>query len=89
MEGQAVHAVAGLFHHDLGPVVVGGIGTAGDAVDAVAGVVFDEGVIAAELIGIEFRAHISAAAPAFVADAEVGDFPGLVPSVLASEVCHG
>ncbi len=89
MEGESIHAVAGLFHHDFRPIVVGGVGAAGDAIDAVAGVVFDEGVIAAVLVGVEFGPHIAATAPAFISDAEVGDFPRLVPSILASEIGHG
>ena len=91
VQREAVHLLAGRGHELLGPGVVAAVGPAGDALDAVlvAGVVFHEGVIAAEIVRVELRPHVAAAAPALVADGHVRDLPRLVAAVGAAEVGHG
>ncbi len=89
VEGEGIHAVSDLLHHDAGPVVVGDVGAAGDALDAFGAVVTDEGVIATIEVGVIFGAHVAAASPAFVSDTEVLEFPGVLAAVFATEVGHG
>ena len=90
---KAVHIGRGVGHQHFGPAPVGifhaGSGAAGDLVDLIGTVLLDVGLIAAKQVGIVFRAHISAAAPVFVAHAEIIDLPGLGMAVARALLRHG
>ena len=93
MQREAVHLPHGdVLHQHVGPVVILAVGATGDALDAVrvAGdVVFDEGVIALVIVGVEGGRHVAAATPALVADGEIADLPRLVAAMGAAEVGQG
>ena len=89
VQGQGVHLRAGVLHHHLRPVVVVVGGAAGHLVQAVAAVVAGVEGVALVHVGVVVRGHVAAAAPAFVADAQVLDLPGLLAAVLGAELGHG
>ena len=82
MDAERVHVARGLAHHHLGEIVIVDIGAGRDADDRrrppARG---DEGLVAAVEVGGIFGPHVAAAAPAFVADAEIGNPPGLFAAV--------
>ena len=88
VEGDGVHELAGHLHHAVGPVVVVDVGAAGDLKHPVVPVVAHKGAEPAEQVAVIFRAHIAAAAPVFVADAEVLHLPGLFPAVGFPQLGH-
>ena len=90
MQGHSLHVPrSNLLHEDVSPVVVVCVGAAGYLVEVVSAVVAAVGRIPAVQVGVVFRAHASAAAPAFVAYAEVFQFPGLLPAVALAQLRHG
>ena len=89
VHGQAVHEAPGDGHDLIRPFRVALVGAAGDAVQPVAAVVAAVGLIAAELVGVELRPHIAAAAPAFVAHAPVFHRPRLPLAVGPALPGHG
>ena len=90
VKGEAIHHPVGALHNRIGPVVILGIRAAGNFVNAVVlpVILAHIGLIAPVFIGVIGRIHIAAAAPVFVADAEVFHSPRLIPAVFSSEVCH-
>src|SRR5687768_7259245 len=78
----------GLGHEHFRPAVVKVAGAAGDTLNPVAGIVLDIGGVAAVLVGVVLGAHVAAAAPAFVADAEILDFPRFLATVFAAQICQ-
>ena len=89
VEGQTIHVLAGNLHHGFGPLVVVGVGAAGDAEHLVVPIVAHVGLVPAVLVCVELRPHIAAAAPVLIAHTEVLHLPGLFLTVLPAEVCHG
>jgi len=90
MQRQTVHVVFGVLHHRLGPVVVLAVRAAGDFVYPIIlrVVIADIGGIAPVGVGVEFGAHIAAAAPILVANAEVFEPPRLFTAVFAAKLAH-
>src|SRR5699024_11493659 len=82
--GLAVLAleIRGRAHQRLGPRVVAVARPGGDAGDLVAGVVAHVSGVLAGQRRVVLGAHVAAAAPGLVADAEEGHLPRLVPPVL-------
>src|SRR5699024_9353699 len=78
----------GVLHEGLGPAVVVDVRAAGDAGDLVAGVLAHEGGVLAGQGRVVLGAHVPAAAPGLVADAEVRHLPRLVPTVGAAQRGH-
>ena len=89
VQAQAVHAERGVLHHDLGPVGVPAVGTAGDLVQLVASVLAAEILVPAVHVRVVLRPHDAAAAPAFVADAPVLHAPAVLPAVGPALAHHG
>src|SRR5690625_3842260 len=75
-------------HERLGPGVVVHVRAGGDAGDLVAAVVAHIGGVLTGQRRVVLGAHVAAAAPGLVADAEVGHLPGLVAAVGASQGGH-
>ena len=46
------------------------------------------GLVAAVLVSVELRCHITAASPVFISDTEEVHFPGLRVSILCTKICH-
>ena len=89
VQADRVAVLPGQGHEFVGPLVILHVRAARDLVNLVVAVVADIRRIAAELIRVEFRAHVAAAAPVFIAHAEVGELPGLLAAVLAAQLRHG
>ena len=51
-------------------------------------IILHERVVAAEIVGVKLRRHVAAAAPAFVADGEIGHLPRLFAAVLPAQIGH-
>src|SRR5699024_428399 len=65
---NSIHHPSRSFHHGLCPLVMVVRETAGDFIELIAAVVFGEGGEAAIQVGVVTGPHITAAAPAFIAD---------------------
>src|SRR5699024_2151768 len=78
----------GILHEGLGPAVVVDVRAAGDPGDLVAGVLAHEGGVLTGQGRVVLGAHVPAAAPGLVADAEEGHLPRLVPTVGAAQRGH-
>ena len=59
-----------------------------DAINPVARIILHERVVAAEIVRIKFRRHLTAATPAFVADADERNLPRLGPPVFPAQIAH-
>ena len=77
-----------ILHHDLCPMQIASARTAGDPIELIAGKILAEALVTPINICIILRAHIAAAAPVFVADAEIFQLPGFILSVLTPQICH-
>ena len=88
MERESVHAVAHAVHERLCPVIVVVTGAGCDAEKMVVVLVTAVGVVAAVEVGVVFRSHVATASPALVSHAEIFQVPGLLASILASQVRH-
>jgi len=65
------------------------IGAAGNLPDLFVSIVIThKGLISAVHISVEFRIHISAAAPVLIADSEEIDSPWLFVAIFRTKVCH-
>ena len=83
-----VPAESGL-HHFFCPFIIVHIGSAGDLFDRfVSGIVPHICLVSAVHISIKIRIHVAAAAPVFIAHAEIIYRPRLFVSVFGSQVCH-
>ena len=97
MKRQAIHhamllwgdSAEACFHHFLRPLIIIRIGAAGNLPDLFVSIVIThKGLISAVHISVEFRIHISAAAPVLIADAEEIDSPWLFVAIFRTKVCH-
>ena len=97
MKRQAIHhamllwggSAEACFHHFLRPLIIIRIGTAGNLPDLFVSIVIThKGLVSAVHISVEFRIHISAAAPVLIADTEEIDSPRLFVPIFRAKVCH-
>ena len=97
MKRQAIHhamllwggSAEACFHHFLRPLIIIRVGTTGNFPDFPASIVIThKGLISAVHISVEFRIHISAAAPVLIADAEEIDGPRFFVAIFRTKVCH-
>ena len=89
VERQTVRLAGHLAHYLLRPFEVKSVGTAGYTVNMLPGSIIPHiSVVAAELVRIVIAVHVAAAAPALVANAEVAQLPGLIGTILFSQVRH-
>src|SRR6185312_9980201 len=77
-----------VFHTNLSPVIILGIGAAGNLFQWRAGIVFGKSRIPFKLVRIKLGCHVAAAAPAFVAYAPKGDLVRRRMSVLLTHLRH-
>ena len=89
VQRQAVHLGGGVLHHGAGPVIVVVGGAAGHLEQAVVAVIAGIQGITLVNVGIILGGHVAAAAPRFIAHAQILYFPGLFPAVLGAELGHG
>ena len=89
VERQTVRLAGHLAHYLLRPFEVKSVGTAGYTVNMLPGSIIPHiSVVAAELVRIVIAVHVAAAAPTLVANAEVAQLPGLIGTILFSQVRH-
>jgi len=89
MQVDSINIIAvKIFHHDFCPVIVGRAWTAGYSVKSVSRIIAAERLIPFINVGVIFGTHISSAAPVFIADTEVFEFPRLGSAVLLSLLCE-
>ena len=89
MHRDGVKITPGALHQLVRPVPVAGAGPAGDAVELVVTVVAAERLVTAVFVGIVFRAHVAAAAPAFVAHAKIFEVERLLVPVRPALLHNG
>ena len=99
VDGQAIHkavcfrgsGISEAFpQHHIRPFIVIRIGSAADfEYGGILVIAADIGLISAVKVGVIIRGHIAAAAPVFVAHAEIIHLPGLFPAVFTAPVRHG
>ena len=93
VQGEPVHHPARFAHQRFRPIVIGArharARAAGDLVYARTAVIAQIGLVAPVFIRVVRGGHVAAAAPVFVAHAEIGDFPGRFAAVLPPPVRHG
>ena len=88
VQADGVGIFAGNRHDLVRPLIVVHIRAAGNLEDLVVAVVAHVGCVTAELIGVELRTHIAAAAPVLIADTEIGQLPGFLTAVPLSGFRH-
>ncbi len=81
--------ILSLTHQNLRPLVICSVGAAGYFHYRLLAVASYKGLITAEKVGVIFRTHTAAAAPVFVAHAEILELPRLFTAVFASFIGKG
>ena len=89
VQGNGVEVTPGTLHQLVRPVPVARAGPAGDAVELIVAIVAAERLVAAVFVGIVFRAHVAAAAPVFIAHAEVFEVERLLVPVRPALLHNG
>ena len=88
VHGDGVHKTGVVLHQHFHPVVIRFGRAAGDAIQFVFAVVAAIGLVTAVFVGVIFRAHVAAAAPVLVANAEVLYAVGFLAAVLPTLPYH-
>ncbi len=87
MRAKRINKTGAFFHQNAGPIVIPGIGAAADS-NHVAVVMPGVTGIGFHQIGVMLRGHFAAAAPVFVANADVLDIPRFLAAIFSPQVGH-